>query len=325
MENMPLISVIVPVYKVEAYLDKCISSIVNQTYTNLEIILIDDGSPDNCPAMCDAWAEKDSRIKVIHKENGGAGLARNVGIDIAQGEIISFIDSDDYIALHMYEHLIKLMNDDVDIAECELLETESDDAPLEMGADAAVLCCTAEDALLHHIQDRIFRQTPPNKLYRRSTIGDIRFPVGNRIDDEFFTYRVIANCRKLAHSDRRMYAYRQQSSSVMHLSFALSRLQAIDAKCQRLGLIQNRFPSLVSQAKINLFFTCLYQGQMSLLHLNEADKKTAIKQLQAVMKNYHVSAADRKSLPPKQRIWVVLGSSCFRLTCRIRNLLKIGR
>ena len=95
--NEPLVSVIVPVYKVEKYLDKCIESIVGQTYENLEIILVDDGSPDNCPTMCDEWAQKDSRIKVIHKENGGLSSARNAGLDACTGDYIGFVDSDDWI------------------------------------------------------------------------------------------------------------------------------------------------------------------------------------------------------------------------------------
>ena len=99
----PLISVIVPVYNTAKYLDKCITSIINQTYANLEIILVDDGSTDDSPAMCDMWTEKDSRIKVIHKQNGGASSARNAGLDIMSGELVGFIDSDDYIAPDMYE------------------------------------------------------------------------------------------------------------------------------------------------------------------------------------------------------------------------------
>ena len=120
MTQLPLISVIVPVYKVENYLDCCVQSIVNQTYSNLEIILIDDGSPDASGAMCDAWAEKDSRIRVIHQENAGGGAARNAGLDAARGEIISMIDSDDYICPRMYAYLVSLMTEDVDIAECTI-------------------------------------------------------------------------------------------------------------------------------------------------------------------------------------------------------------
>ncbi|MBQ8355356.1 MAG: glycosyltransferase [Oscillospiraceae bacterium] len=321
---MDLISVIVPVYKVEPYLDRCIRSIVDQTYRNLEIILVDDGSPDRCGEMCDAWAAKDSRIRVIHKENGGAGLARNIAMDLAHGEFISLIDSDDYIEPHMYEHLLSLMVEDVDIAECELLETESDDAPLDGPKTDGILVCTAEEAMAHHIGDAIFRQTPPNKLYRRATVGDIRFPVGNRIDDEFFTYRVIARCRRLAHSDRRMYAYRQQPGSVMHLSFALSRLQAVDAKEQRLELLEQQFPELVPLAKTNLWYTCLYQGQMALRHLNETDRRTAFGKLKSALDRHPLTSADRKTLPLKQQVWHHLTGASFILACRLRNLLKIG-
>ena len=106
----PLISVIVPVYKVEQYLDRCLQSIVNQTYKNLEIILVDDGSPDNCPQICDEWAKRDKRIKVIHTQNRGVSTARNIGIDVANGQYIGFVDSDDWIEEDMYEFLLKKCN-----------------------------------------------------------------------------------------------------------------------------------------------------------------------------------------------------------------------
>ena len=132
-----LISVIVPVYKAEPYLDKCISSIVNQTYKNLEIILVDDGSPDNCPSMCDFWSERDNRIRVVHQSNEGAGGAKNKGLDVAQGDYIGFVDSDDYIEAHMFEHLLRLMesNHDIGIAECNILQVEDDDAQLDNGQE----------------------------------------------------------------------------------------------------------------------------------------------------------------------------------------------
>ena len=111
MNSQPKISVIVPVYKVENFLDRCVESIVGQTYENLEIILVDDGSPDNCPAMCDGWAEKDSRIRVIHKENGGVSSARNAALDIATGDYIGFVDSDDWIEPEMYSSLIQQISE----------------------------------------------------------------------------------------------------------------------------------------------------------------------------------------------------------------------
>ena len=117
--NLPKISVIIPVYKVEEYINRCIKSVVNQTYDNLEIILVDDGSPDNCPVICDKWAEKDSRIKVIHKNNGGLSDARNMGMKIASGELIGFIDSDDWISKEMYQLLYENMKEnESDISAC---------------------------------------------------------------------------------------------------------------------------------------------------------------------------------------------------------------
>lgn len=271
MKNLPLISVIVPVYKVEAYLDRCIRSITEQTYQNLEIILVDDGSPDSSGAICDSWAAKDPRIRVIHKQNNGAGAARNTGLDASQGEIISMIDSDDYLEPHMYEHLYGLMEEDVDIAECVIGLTEADDMPMDDGNDADIFTVGVEEAMRLHIRDEVFCQTPPNKLYRRATIADVRFPVGNLIDDEFFTYRVIGNARRLARSSARMYAYRQQPGSAMHKPYSLKRLQGLEAKQERLEYLQKRMPGLVYEAKFDLFFSALFAMQGCLKSLAKED------------------------------------------------------
>ena len=275
MKELPLISVIVPVYRVEQYLDRCLRSITEQTYRNLEIILVDDGSPDNSGAICDAWAQRDSRIRVIHKQNAGAGAARNTGLDVATGEIISMIDSDDYLDVHMYEHLLSLMTEDVDIAECDICWTELDDLQMDDGSKAETGFYDVVDAMRLHIRDEIFCQTPPNKLYRSSTVGDIRFPEGNLIDDEYFTYRVIGNAKKLARSSACMYAYRQQPGSAMHKTFSLRRLQGLEAKQQRLEYLQERMPQLVYEAKFDLFFTAMYMQQECLRSMSGADLQTA--------------------------------------------------
>ena len=132
------ISIIVPVYKVEKYLDKCVNSIVGQTYKNLEIILVDDGSPDNCPAMCDEWAQKDSRIKVIHKKNGGLSSARNAGLDACTGDYIGFVDSDDWIEPDMYEYLLNIgMKNNADVSRCEfVIEAENSDITVDSQNDS---------------------------------------------------------------------------------------------------------------------------------------------------------------------------------------------
>ena len=297
MKDLPLISVIVPVYRVEAYLDRCLRSITEQTYRNLEIILVDDGSPDRSGDICDAWAAKDSRIRVVHKENAGAGAARNTALDMASGEIISMIDSDDYIEQHMYEHLYSLMQEGVDIAECALLETEQDDVSMDDGAEAEILVCTREEAMKLHIRDEIFCQTPPNKLYRRTAIRDVRFPVGNLIDDEFFTYRVIGNAKGLARSSARMYAYRQQPGSAMHKAFSLRRLQGLEAKQQRLAYLRQRIPALEYEAKFDLFFTALFMMQSCLRSLKGEDLRLARETIQKALKEITPWKAIPKQLP----------------------------
>lgn len=271
----PLLSVIVPVYKVEAYLEKCLQSLTAQTYSNLEILLVDDGSPDQSGAICDRWAEQDSRIRVIHQKNQGAGAARNAALDVAQGELIGFVDSDDYLSPQMYAHLYSLMEGNVDIAECEILETEDDSCPLDDGTGAEVHSYSGVEAMSLHIEDTWFRQTPPNKLYRRRVLEGVRFPVGNLIDDEYVTYRAIGASRRLVHSTARMYAYRQQPGSAMHKPYSLKRLEGIRAKQERLAFLEENMEALVPQAKNDLLMSCLYGMQGTLRNLTGEEKKQA--------------------------------------------------
>ncbi len=320
MKQLPLISVIVPVYRVEQYLDRCLRSITEQTYRNLEIILVDDGSPDNSGAICDAWAAKDSRIKVVHKENAGAGAARNTALDMASGEIISMIDSDDYIEAHMFEHLCGLMQEGVDIAECEMVLTEVDDLPMDDGSTAEIKICTREEAMLLHIRDEIFCQTPPNKLYRRSAIADTRFPVGNLIDDEFFTYKVIGNSGKLARSSARMYAYRQQPGSAMHKTFSLKRLQGLEAQLQRVEYLQQRMPSLVDEAKFQLFFNCMFTMQASLRHLKGEELQTARNFIRGVRQQIMPVRPNPEASSAK-KLLLKLAQFNFEGVCRVLNFL----
>ena len=320
MKEMPLISVIVPVYRVEKYLDRCLRSITEQTYRNLEIILVDDGSPDGSGAICDTWAGKDNRIRVIHKKNAGAGAARNTGLDVAIGDVVSMIDSDDYLEIHMYEHLMGLMTEDVDIAECDICWTERDDLPMDDGSHAEIRVCDVEDAMRLHIRDEIFCQTPPNKLYRREMIGDIRFPEGNLIDDEYFTYRVLGNARKLARSSACMYAYRQQPGSAMHKTFSLKRLQGLEAKMQRLDYLHQRMPSLVYEAKFDLFFTAMFLMQECLRAFRGTELEQARQYIREVLEQItplekHPEASFLKNL------LLQLAQNNFEAVCKLLNVL----
>ena len=316
---MDLISIIVPVYKVEAYLDNCVQSIVHQTYRNLEIILVDDGSPDNCGAMCDAWAAKDSRIKVIHQENGGSGAARNAALDVATGRLIAFVDSDDYLAPEMYEHLYGLMEQGADIAECGHVDAFDDSAVF--GGDDSFRIYTVLEAMSEHIQDQIFRQLIWNKLYRREVIGDIRFPVGKIIDDEFFTYLVLGNAKTLIRSERICYAYRQQESSVMHSVEAKNRLQAVDAKVLRHKYIEKEFPVLVGDSAKTLWLTCIYQGQLSIREMKREEADQSIRYIQQVLAEHPCVF---KTCTTKEKLWLHWARIDLRSVCLLRNALRIG-
>lgn len=319
-----LISVIIPVYKVEEYLDQCISSVVNQTYKNMEIILIDDGSPDDCPQICDKWADFDSRIKVMHQSNSGGGQARNRALDIAQGDFIAFVDSDDYIAPTMYEFLHGLFQDDIDVVECEFKTVYDNNAGFDdIDAPFETKKFSSEEAVRENIRNQIFRQLIWNKLYRTSVIEDIRFPIGSKIDDEFWTYRVLANGKKLIHTNKKLYAYRQQENSVMHSLNSEKRFQALEAKKQRHEYVCKNMPKLEADSLYDIWCTCLYQGQM-ILRIDGKENNCIIwNMLEEIIHKYPL-----KKIPlyvsQKQRMWLKLANISFYMTCRIRNILQIG-
>lgn len=319
MRELPLISVIVPVYKAEQYLDQCFRSIVDQTYRNLEIFLVDDGSPGNAGAICDAWAEKDSRIKVIHKENGGTGQARNVAMDAAKGDYIAFLDCDDYIAPDMYAHLYEIMDEETDIAECGFQEVYDDHAVFEK-KPPVVTYYTPVDAMREHIRDNVFRQIVWNKLYRREVLEGIRFLDGIKLDDEFFTYRVIGRARKLVRTDRKCHAYRQQPNSVIHQKYSMARIAGLHAKEQRIAFLEEHMPELLEDAYTNLYFTCMYAMQMSMLTFEGEALEQAVSVIRTVM----------AGIPPlrvgKQHsfltnLWIIMAKISFDGTCKLRNFL----
>lgn len=319
MKELPLISVIVPVYNVEAYLDQCIRSITEQTYRNLEIILVDDGSPDGSGAICDTWAEKDSRIRVIHKENNGAGAARNTGLDLARGELLAFVDSDDYIAPDMYEHLYKLMQCGADIAECGYVETY-DDNTIFNSTDASRQMYTPQEAMRGNIWDTEFRQLIWNKLYRRELTETVRFPVGQKIDDEFYTYQLLGKAKVLVRSERICYAYRQQENSVMHERFSVKRVEGLRAKQERLHYVKNQVPQLETEAREELLLSCLYAMQASLKSLEGTQLQQAKTMIRSAAE--HAMPIPQRDGRGKKRAFLLkLAEKNLELTGHLLNFL----
>lgn len=316
------ISVIVPVYKVEPYLDKCVSSVVNQTYTNLEIILVDDGSPDSCPTMCDAWAEKDSRIRVIHKPNGGLSDARNAGMTVATGELMAFVDSDDWIVPDMYEYLYqRLAEDNSDIAACGVQMVWEDKTQSRMLTQEGNCVLNQEEAMRAIIEESWLKQPVWYKLYKTDLIRDILFPMGKCHEDVFWSYQAVGSAKKVSVSDHVGYYYLQRGGSIMGAGYSLKRLDAVEAKVQRCAYIQERFPALSPLAIKDLWFTCIYQGQLALRALNKAEAEKILTYFENLVET-HPFQMEGCSL--KERLWLNMAKSSLAVACRIRNALKIG-
>lgn len=201
---MKKISIIIPVYKVENYLDKCVKSIINQTYKNLEIILVDDGSPDRCPAICDKWAEKDSRIKVIHKQNGGVSSARNCGIDVSTGDYICFVDSDDYLSETYVEDMVI---GDYDIVVSGLRMINIATSKIKEYKINQKEYNNPSDFYTEVFSANCFN-SPCNKLYKKDIVAETRFDTGFNIgEDAMFNIKVVAKSKTFYSVDEINYNY----------------------------------------------------------------------------------------------------------------------
>ncbi len=216
-ERLPLISVIVPVYRAEDGLEDCVRSILAQSYRRLEVILVDDGSPDRCPEICDAFAREDARVRVIHQENGGVSRARNAGLAAARGEYIGFVDSDDVISRHMYERLlVTCLREDADLACCGY-RVSFEGRVTEYKAMSRPVCFTAQEALKEYLLSRNMHAILWNKLYRREVLAGIHFPEGENYEDGAVMHRILGQCRRAAHCGACCYEYRKGQPSITKL------------------------------------------------------------------------------------------------------------
>lgn len=221
MRKHSLISVIVPIYKVQDYLKECIESIINQTYSDIEVILVDDGSPDRCPQMCDEWAKRDSRIRVVHKKNGGLSSARNAGLDVAKGEYISFVDSDDFICKDALENLYNRIKDDKSIGITSGLIYRYQDGSINNFKDqwlcSKEIVIPSSEFLLETMSQKT-SYTVWNKLYRRDVIGNTRFREGRNNEDTLFMYDLGKNIAILnvcmVEIPHYVYYYRYREDSI---------------------------------------------------------------------------------------------------------------
>ncbi|MBU5487107.1 glycosyltransferase [Clostridium sp. MSJ-8] len=235
-----LVSIIVPVYNVEAYLDKCVTSLVMQTYKNIEIILVDDGSTDSSSKICDKWSIRDSRIRVIHKENQGLSAARNDAIDIARGKLFAFVDSDDFVVEDMIATLIYYQNKfNADIVQGEFCKfIDGDEIPI-IDKPIKYNIVTGIEAIknIYYKKPSVESIVVWNKLYNADLFKKIRFPIGKIHEDEFTTYKLFYLASKVIYINKVIYLYRQRNQSIMSEGFNIKRLQWLEANEERIDFI----------------------------------------------------------------------------------------
>lgn len=226
---MDLITVIVPVFNVEKYLSRCIESIIKQTYSNLEIILVNDGSTDNSSNICDNYAKLDDRLKVIHKKNGGLSEARNFGIRVAQGEYIAFVDSDDYIEENMYELLHnEIVNCQADIAVCgRWVENGEEKKELYTLNDKMIM--SSIQALKYYFKRKIIDPSACDKLFKRELFNNVEFPIGKIHEDIFVMDNILAKCNKIIHIGLPLYHYISRNDSITKKKISKKNLDFIIA------------------------------------------------------------------------------------------------
>ncbi|MBQ8184491.1 MAG: glycosyltransferase family 2 protein [Lachnospiraceae bacterium] len=274
-----LISVIIPVYKVEAYLRRCVDSVLAQTYEDLEIILVDDGSPDGCPAICDEYARTDARVQVIHQKNAGLSGARNAGLEIAKGAYFSFIDSDDYVTPDFIESLYEAcISTGSDMSLCRWTYVHGEAIP-EAGSDReqqAVTTFTGRELLANlYIPDGAYYVVAWNKLYKRELFEEIRYPLGLIHEDEATTHKIFHKVKQGAFVDRPLYGYFVAPSSITR-GFNPKRLDWITGVWERLDFLEEHdYTELMPKAlqafadgSIDIYFGLVdYQPE------NKADQK----------------------------------------------------
>jgi glycosyltransferase involved in cell wall biosynthesis len=237
---MPKISVIVPVYNVEKYLDRCVESVVAQTFTDFELILVDDGSPDNCPQMCDEWAKKDDRIIVIHQENGGLSAARNAGIDWAfqnsDSQWITFIDSDDWVNRRYLESLYNAtIDNNLLIGFGKYYLTDGSDFVEHTEFSSEIV--GVEDFF---IDNNILSIIACAKLFSKSLFYEVRFPVGKIHEDEFTIYKLLFNVEKIVVVHQPIYYYYRNSQGIIGSNSSFRRTDAFDAFEEQIGFFSDK-------------------------------------------------------------------------------------
>lgn len=285
-----MISVVVPVYNVERYLPYCMSSILAQNVTDMEIVLIDDGSTDNSGVLCDQYVKRYSNVKAVHQKNAGLSAARNTGIEMAKGEFITFVDSDDMLAEGFISAAIELAN----VYQADFIAFSN--MRCEAEARWPMKCQSQSENFETHVYDESVQKmqkfligaeigtTAWAKVYRRELFETIRYPVGKYHEDVFTTYKVVDKAHRIVTTSQVGYLYRKSPNSITTSGFSEKRLDSIEGKLQQLAFIQKNYPSLQKEAETGVIYAC---NQCMMLMAQAGYKnRTILENLQVLYRKY---------------------------------------
>ena len=315
--NTPEISVIVPVYKVEAYLPSCVDSILAQTFTNYELWLVDDGSPDNCGKICDEYAKKDARIHVIHKPNGGLSSARNAALDVCKGRYVSFVDSDDWVTPDFLETLYHTLTDfDADISVCGMINHYDDGHETVLYEPSQKKCVVEGSAIF----DTLYQPCAPNKLYPSYMFTDVRYPVGRWYEDVTAYNKILPKIRRLAYTGKNSYYYFIRQGSITHTDYCFKSTELIEA-CDERAQMLDRVKQLrhANMARLHIYSNLALAYKH--LNLKEPQVTARLTELQAIFARHYdaLMAYPENGLKQRFRIWLLRHYPNIHAECRMLN------
>ena len=269
----PIISIIVPIYNVGKYLPRCIESILNQTFNNFELILVNDGSTDNSGVVCDDYAKKDTRIKIVHKSNGGVSSARNAGLYVAKGEYIGFVDPDDYIDKNMYEKLYRLcIDNNSDIAICRF-NREINGKIQNKESTEEIIELNNMEAMNELFKGNLYRFSLCNKLFSKKCFNDVLFPEERIHEDLSTTYKLFANSKKAVYINYCGYIYVRRENSILTSTYNEKRLQAFIAWDEIIEFIDKNYYEIIEQVIATFTYWCVDNILYILNQVNNSKKK----------------------------------------------------
>ncbi|VYT31187.1 putative glycosyltransferase EpsJ [uncultured Blautia sp.] len=319
---MAKVSVIVPVYKVERYLERCVYSLIKQTYTDIEIILVDDGSPDQSGKICEELAKQDSRIHVIHQKNKGLSAARNAGLSVSSGKYISFVDSDDVVSIYFLEVLVNLMESyKVDLVACDRIDIYDEQIPVDEKKIYSSTSFSSRKAMEYLIKNQVIYQTVWDKLYRREVIQNLLFEEGKQHEDEFFTWKVIQRCNQVVHVFAPLYYYFHRKGSIME-TFSKQRIDAFQARYERHLFVLDKYPELIIESKCSIELPCIFMMQKIMRSKNKQLCAEIKPLLCEYYKKCQFTKKELEEFPVKYKVNFYIANMSLELCAWLRNLLR---